>query len=146
MFKTGSLVWLRNSARECKKGDKLKPRWLGPYTVVECLGKGVFKIANPKTGKTLKKAVNQQRLKHYHDSDSEKPKDSLLDQHSSLSDQHNDSISDQHNSSLSDPISKVSDNHHNESLDKINSPLTSTPVKDPSKVYRISLIRTRAFC
>ncbi|XP_064383396.1 uncharacterized protein LOC135332020 [Halichondria panicea] len=113
VFKTGSLVWLRNSARECKKGDKLKPRWLGPYTVVECLDKGVFKIANPKTGKTLKKAVNQQRLKHYHGSDSEKP---LLDQHSSLSDP-----------------SELSDNHHDESLDQFNPSLTSTPVKDPSK-------------
>ncbi|XP_064383224.1 uncharacterized protein LOC135348618 isoform X3 [Halichondria panicea] len=113
VFKTGTLVWLRNSARECKKGDKLKPRWLGPYTVVECLDKGVFKIANPKTGKTLKKAVNQQRLKHYHGSDSEKP---IFDQHSSLSDP-----------------SELSDNHHDESLDQFNPSLTSTPMKDPSK-------------
>ena len=82
--------------------------------MVECLDKGVFKIANPKTGKTLKKAVNQQRLKHYHGSDSEKP---IFDQHSSLSDP-----------------SELSDNHHDESLDQFNPSLMSTPVKDPSKV------------
>ena len=26
-----TLVMIRNSARESKKGDKMKPRWLGPY-------------------------------------------------------------------------------------------------------------------
>lgn len=43
----------------------MKPRWLGPYKVLDCLGKGVVKIANLKTGVTLKKAVNVCRLKRY---------------------------------------------------------------------------------
>ena len=67
MFKTGSLVWLRNSARECKKGDKLKPRWLGPYKVVECLGKKVLKIANAKTGEVTPFPVAANRAKNCKD-------------------------------------------------------------------------------
>ena len=58
------MVWLNNSAKKSKKGDKMKPCWLGPYKVVKCLDKGVVKIANPKAGVTLKKAVNRCRLKH----------------------------------------------------------------------------------
>ena len=72
VFKPGSLVCLKNSAKESKKGDKMKPRWLGPYKVVECLDKGVMEIANPKTGITLKKAVNQCRLKHFYGLDDSK--------------------------------------------------------------------------
>ena len=64
VFKPGSSVWLKNSAKESKKGHKMKPHWLGPYKVVKCLDKGVVKIANPKTVVTLKKAVNQCHLKH----------------------------------------------------------------------------------
>ena len=50
----------------------MKPRWLGPYKVVECLEKGVMKIANHKTGITLKKAVNQCRLKYFYGLDDSK--------------------------------------------------------------------------
>ena len=64
LFDPGSLVWLKNSAKESKKGDKMKPHWLCPYKVVKCLDKSVVKIANPKTGVTLKKAATQCRLKH----------------------------------------------------------------------------------
>ena len=49
---------LRNSARDSRKGDKLNKRWLGPYRVEEVLGKGVYLLANPNTGRVLKKAVN----------------------------------------------------------------------------------------
>ena len=30
-FTPGAMVLLKNSARDTKKGDKMKPRWLGPY-------------------------------------------------------------------------------------------------------------------
>ena len=56
---------MRNSAREAKKGDKMKPRWLGPYKVHEVLEKGLYRISNPKTGIILKNAVNQCRLTMY---------------------------------------------------------------------------------
>ena len=61
------MVLLRNSAQEGRKGGKLLQRWLGPYKIVEFIGKGVYKLANPKTGRTLKNAVNICRLKIYHE-------------------------------------------------------------------------------
>ena len=56
-------MWLKNSKRDTKKGDKTKPPWLGPYTVSRALGKGVFQLCNQKTGVPLKTAVNQSRLR-----------------------------------------------------------------------------------
>ena len=54
---------VKNSRKESKKGDKLMPRWLGPYKIHEVLNKGTFKICNPSSGKVLMVAVNQCRLK-----------------------------------------------------------------------------------
>ena len=64
---------LKNSARESKKGDKMKPRWNGPYKIHADLGKGVYRLLNPKTGNVLKKAVNIARLKVYYSEMSEPP-------------------------------------------------------------------------
>ena len=64
---------LKNSARESKKGDKMQPRWNGPYKIHADLGKGVYRLLNPKTGNVLKKAVNIARLKAYHSEMSEPP-------------------------------------------------------------------------
>ena len=55
-------MWIRKSARENKKGDKLNARWLGPYAIEEDLGKGVYRVLNASTGHVLKKGVNQSRL------------------------------------------------------------------------------------
>ena len=52
-------------SQRVKKGDKMKPRWLGQYKLVKCLDKGVVKIANPKTrGHSQKgcKSVSPQAL------------------------------------------------------------------------------------
>ena len=49
---------LRNSARDSRKGDKLTKRWLGPYRVEEAIGKGLYRLANPTTGRMLKKTFN----------------------------------------------------------------------------------------
>ena len=54
----GALVLLRNSARDGRKGDKLAQRWLGPYRIEEHIGKGVYRLVNPATGRILKKAFN----------------------------------------------------------------------------------------
>ena len=56
---------LKNSARYSRKGDKLMPRWKGPYKVHADLGKGDT-LYNEKTGKVLKKAVNISRLTEFH--------------------------------------------------------------------------------
>lgn len=60
------MVLLRNSQRDGRKGGKLQQRWLGPYKVQESVGKGVYKLLNPSTGKALKKVVNVCRLKPYY--------------------------------------------------------------------------------
>ena len=57
-MKPGSLVLLRNSARDSRKGDKLAERWLGPYKVKEHLGKDVYRLQNPNTHRILKKTYN----------------------------------------------------------------------------------------
>ena len=81
VFTPGTLVLMRNSQRDSKKGDKLKARWLGPYKVHEALGKGVYRLENLK-GVVLKATVNQCRLKLYHttkatkDTDQGSPSDS----------------------------------------------------------------------
>ena len=49
----GSLVLLRNSKWDTKKGDKMQPKWIGPYEVVCSTGKGVYSSRNPSTGKSL---------------------------------------------------------------------------------------------
>ena len=41
-------------------------KWTGPYSVVEDVGKGVFRLKNPATGHVLKKAVHAIRLKKYY--------------------------------------------------------------------------------
>ena len=56
---------LKNSKKESRKGDKLAPRWVGPYSIHESLGKGVYRLSNLKTGVVNKTAVNQCRLKVY---------------------------------------------------------------------------------
>ena len=66
VYVKGMRVMMRNSARESKKGDKMKPRWLGPYTIEESLGKGVYRVSNVATGLVLKKGVNQSRLTPHH--------------------------------------------------------------------------------
>lgn len=66
-FSPDTLVLLKNSQRESKKGDKMKSRWLGPYLIHEVLGKGVYRLSNPETGVVLKTAVNQCRLKLYNE-------------------------------------------------------------------------------
>ena len=54
----GALVLLRNSAKDGRKGDKLRKRWLGPNRIREVLGKGLYKLSNPNTGCVLKNTVN----------------------------------------------------------------------------------------
>ena len=53
---------MRNSARDGRKGDKLAKRWLGLYQVHEHLGKGVYRLSNPSTGRILRKKYNSCRF------------------------------------------------------------------------------------
>ena len=64
-FCAGSLVLLRNSQRDSKKGKKMQQKWLGPYMVISDLGKGQYCIKNPSTECVSKRAVHSARLKQY---------------------------------------------------------------------------------
>lgn len=55
------MVLLRNSAQDGRKGDKFAARWFGPYKIEESLGKDVYRLSNPTSGRTLKKAFNGYR-------------------------------------------------------------------------------------
>ena len=59
------MVLLRNSRRDSKKGDKMKPKWLGPYIIVESLGKSRYRLKNPHNNNILKNSVYSVRLKPY---------------------------------------------------------------------------------
>ena len=45
-LEVGTVVLLRNSAKDGWKGDKLAKRWLGPYIIEESVGKGVYRLSN----------------------------------------------------------------------------------------------------
>ena len=66
-FLPGELVLLRNSHSDSKKGDKLQPRWLGPYRVYEALEKGVCRLENAHGSRVLKTAVNRCCLIRFND-------------------------------------------------------------------------------
>lgn len=50
----GTRVLLENTHQKQRKGGKLEPLWLGPYTISRDLGKGVYELKNEE-GQILKK-------------------------------------------------------------------------------------------
>lgn len=59
----GTQVLLENTTQKQRKGGKLEPAWLGPYTINRCIGKGLYELS--KDGKLVKKKANIARLKIY---------------------------------------------------------------------------------
>ena len=57
---------LYESAKQNVHGDKFRPKWTGPYYIHNILGKGAYQIRNLE-GKVLKRSINVERLKMYHD-------------------------------------------------------------------------------
>jgi hypothetical protein len=60
----GTEVLLENTYQKQRKGEKMEPLWLGPYTIHQDLGKGLYELQN-KEGKLVKKKANNNRLKIY---------------------------------------------------------------------------------
>ena len=60
----GTVVLLENTMQKQRKGGKLEPLWLGPYTIHRDLGKGLYELSN-QAGMVLKKKANIARLKEY---------------------------------------------------------------------------------
>ncbi len=73
VFPVGTPVLLENTKQKQRKGGKLEPLWLGPYTVSRDVGKGLYELTN-QSGKVLKKKANIGRLKEYQ----ERPQDVSL--------------------------------------------------------------------
>ena len=60
----GTEVLLENTYQKQRKGGKMDPLWLGPYTIHKNLGKGLYELKN-KEGNLVKKKANINRLKVY---------------------------------------------------------------------------------
>lgn len=60
----GTEVLLENTKDKQRKGGKMKPLWLGPYSVNRHIGKGLYELKNDK-GSVLKMKANIKRLKIY---------------------------------------------------------------------------------
>ena len=62
-FKVGDKVLKYNRRRDTRMGDKLAPRFSGPYVVEDMLCKGVYRLRQGDV--VLKKTVNGTNLKLY---------------------------------------------------------------------------------
>ena len=65
-YKVGAQVTLLNSKKLSRKGSKLEPTWIGPYSIHEVLPKGTYRLLNQESGKVLAQKINMTRLKLYH--------------------------------------------------------------------------------
>nr|GEV05899.1 reverse transcriptase domain-containing protein [Tanacetum cinerariifolium] len=61
-FRLGDFVYQNNEASHAKDGDKLGPKWEGPYEVTEALGKGAYRLRD-RNGHTLSRTWNICNLK-----------------------------------------------------------------------------------
>ena len=66
------MMLLENTAQKQRKGGKLCPAWLGPYTISRNLGKGVYELKNA-AGSIVRKKANISRLKVYTCRDGQDP-------------------------------------------------------------------------
>ena len=57
-------MYIKNPQRIHRMGSKMKPRWIGPYTVIKSLNKGLVKLKNG-NGKILKRLYHASNLKLY---------------------------------------------------------------------------------
>ncbi|XP_041349965.1 uncharacterized protein LOC121369151 [Gigantopelta aegis] len=63
IFEIGDHVAIVNRRRDTRKGDKLAPRFKGPYTVTQTLGKGLYVLK--KADAVLKTKYNAVNLKRW---------------------------------------------------------------------------------
>ena len=60
-LQVGTEVLLENTAQQQRKGRKMEPAQIGPYTISRCIGKGLYELKNSH-GDILKKKANINRL------------------------------------------------------------------------------------
>ena len=78
VLQVGTEVLLENTKQKQRKGGKMEPLWLGPYTIKRDLGKGLYELSNT-SGTVLKKKANINRLKLYSRRDDDPPTRNLSD-------------------------------------------------------------------
>ena len=66
-LKVGDKIMKKNKKAEQRKGDKLGPRWLGPYLITAVHDNRNYMVANPKMGKVLATRCPQSECKLYID-------------------------------------------------------------------------------
>ena len=65
-FEVGATVLKRDLTRKKRRGGKLDPKWLGPYTIDKDLGKGCYQLSAIGNPKDIVSRVNGGHLKLYH--------------------------------------------------------------------------------
>ena len=90
-MKVGDKIMKKNKKAEQRKGDKLGPRWLGPYLITNVHKNGSYMVADPKMGKVLATRYPQSKCKLYIDlvlGTTEKEYQDALDEAKKLEPQH----------------------------------------------------------
>ncbi|XP_021354150.1 uncharacterized protein K02A2.6-like [Mizuhopecten yessoensis] len=70
----GEKVLVKNSRRINRKGDKIMSKWVGPYTIAECVGKGVYKLEERKS------KINRKSFKKFYTPTSTPSKEAFCNQ------------------------------------------------------------------
>ena len=66
-LKVRDKIMKKHKKAEQRKGDKLRPRWLGPYLITAVHDNGNYMVADPRTGKVLATRCLQSECKLYID-------------------------------------------------------------------------------
>lgn len=61
----GAKVLRKDFLRKKRKGGKIDPQWLGPYTIAAELGKGFYSLSDLESGAIVIQRVNSAHLKLY---------------------------------------------------------------------------------
>ena len=65
-FQVGSVVLKKDFTRRKRKGGKLDEKWVGPYRIVNALGRGLYRLEDVADSKKVVSRVNGVHLKKYH--------------------------------------------------------------------------------
>ena len=66
IFEVGLTVLKKDFRRKKRAGGKLDPSWLGPYTIVKALGRGLYSLQGIAEPSKIISRVNGTHLKRYH--------------------------------------------------------------------------------
>ena len=65
VFRIGGLVLKKDFKRKKRRGGKLDPKWVGPYTIVGNLGRGLYHLQEVSNPTKFLSRVNGIHLKQY---------------------------------------------------------------------------------